>query len=337
MKLFSKKEEKKTDLQKVEERREEVLSAGRKFKYPLQMTKHRVVINTVLIAVVVFGIIATSFWLALYKFNMTDELLFRISKFIPVAVANVDGEEVRFSDYLMFYRSSIQSIERQSSQIDSEGGSIDDLRNQYKRAALDEAEEYAYALKLAREQNIEVTHDEIVAEFNRHLSVGGVTRSEESFMKIVDDNFGLSKSEYERMLYLSLMKSKVEMAIDTVANETATKVEQMLASNNGDYTAVANSLGDAVMYEETGGLVSNKNIDGGRATEASKLEVGEQTGKFISMNGDGYYFVKLVAKNEGEVNFVSIKVPFTEFGTRMDAVRAADSVKEYITIDSGQE
>jgi hypothetical protein len=336
MKLFSKKEEKKTDLQKVEERREEVLSAGRKFKYPLQMTKHRVVINTVLIAVVVFGIIATSFWLALYKFNMTDELLFRISKFIPVAVANVDGEEVRFSDYLMFYRSSIQSIERQSSQVDNES-SIDDLRNQYKRAALDEAEKYAYALKLAREQGVEVTQDEIRAEFNRHLSVGGVERSEESFMKIIDENFGLSKSEYERMLYLSLMKSKVETVIDGVANETAEKVEEMLASNNGNYSAVANALGEAVVYEETGGLVSNKNIDGGRATEASKLEVGGQTGRFISMNGDGYYFVKLVAKTEGEVNFVSIRVPFTEFATRMDAVREAEGVKEYITIDTGQE
>lgn len=336
MKLFSKKEEKKTDLQKVEERREEVLSAGRKFKYPLQMTKHRVVINTVLIAVVVFGIIATSFWLALYKFNMTDELLFRISKFIPVAVANVDGEEVRFSDYLMFYRSSIQSIERQSSQVDNES-SIDDLRNQYKRAALDEAEKYAYALKLAREQGVEVTQDEIRAEFNRHLSVGGVERSEESFMKIIDENFGLSKSEYERMLYLSLMKSKIETIIDGKANETAEKVEEMLTSNNGDYTAVANALGEAVVYEETGGLVSNKNIDGGRATEASKLEVGGQTGRFISMNGDGYYFVKLVAKTEGEVNFVSIRVPFTEFATRMDAVREAEGIKEYITIDTGQE
>ena len=336
MKLFSKKEEKKTDLQKVEERREEVLSAGRKFKYPLQMTKHRVVINTVLIAVVVFGIIATSFWLALYKFNMTDELLFRISKFIPVAVANVDGEDVRFSDYLMFYRSSIQSIERQSSQVDNES-SIDDLRNQYKRAALDEAEKYAYALKLAREHGIEVTQDEIRAEFNRHLSVGGVERSEESFMKIIDENFGLSKSEYERMLYLSLIKSKVETVIDGVANETAGKVEEMLTSNNGNYTAVANTLGEAVVYEETGGLVSNKNIDGGRATEASKLEVGGQTGKFISMNGDGYYFVKLVAKTEGEVNFVSIRVPFTEFATRMDVVREAEGIKEYITIDTGQE
>ena len=336
MKLFSKKEEKKTDLQKVEERREEVLSAGRKFKYPLQMTKHRVVINTVLIIAVVFGILATSFWLALYRFGMTDELLFRMTKIVPVAVAKVDGEDVRFSDYLMFYRSSIQSIERQSSQVDNES-SLDDLRVQYKRAALDEAEKYAYALKLAKEQGIEVSRDEINAEFNRHLSVGGVERSEESFMKIVDENFGLSKSEYERMLYLTLVKSKVETAIDTAANEVAGKVEQMLASNGGNYTAVANALGDAVVYEETGGLVSNKNIDGGRATEASKLEVGGQTGKFISMNADGYYFVKLVAKTEGEVNFVSIKVPFTEFTNRMEAVRTANGIVEHISIDTGEE
>lgn len=336
MKLFSKKEEKKTDLQKVEERREEVLSAGRKFKYPLQMTKHRIVINTILIAVVVIGIIATSFWLALYKFGMTDELLFRMTKFIPVAVAKVDGEDVRFSDYLMFYRSSVQSIERQSSQVDNES-SIDDLRSQYKRAALDEAEKYAYAMKLAKEQGIEVTHEEIDAEFSRHLSVGGVERSEESFMKIIDENFGLSKSEYERMLYLTLIKSKVETTIDVTANETANKVEQMLASNGGDYSAVANSLGEAVVYEETGGLVSNKNIDGGRATEASKLEVGGQTGKFISMNADGFYFVKLVAKTEGEVNFVSIKVPFTEFSKRMENVRESNGVVEHISIDTGEE
>ena len=55
------------------------------------------------------------------------------------------------------------------------------------------------------------------------------------------------------------------------------------------------------------------------------------------MNGDGYYFVKLVAKTEGEVNFVSIRVPFTEFATRMDVVREAEGIKEYITIDTGQE
>ena len=331
MKLFSNKDEKKTEQQKVEERREEVLAAGRKFKYPLQWTKHRIVINTILIAIVVFSLLLASFYMALYKFGMTDEMLYRVTRILPVSVASIDGEDVRFSDYLMFYRSSVQSIERQSSQVNNES-SVEDLKNQYKRAALSEAEEYSYALKLAKELGITVTDEEIQEEFKRHLSVGGVERSEESFMKIVEDNFGLSKSEYERMLYLTLMKAKVEIAIDEQANSTAEEVEKKLKENGGDFAVVAGALGEAISYEETGGLVSNQNIDGGRATEASKLEVGGQSGRFISMNADGYYFVKLVSKTEAEVNFVSIKVPFQEFQTRIATLRENGGVKEYITI-----
>ena len=329
MKLIKKKDDKKTEQEKVEERREEVLAKGRKFKYPLQWTKHRVVVNTILIAIVVIGIVIASGWLALYKFNMTDEMLFRITKIFPVSVAEVDGEKVRFSDYLMIYRSSIISIERQSSQ-NEDHNSLDELRSQYRRAALDESEEYAYANKLAKEQNIEVSKDEIEKEFKRHLNVGGTERSEESFMKIISENFGLSKDEYERMLELNLTKSKVEIAIDENANKVAEKVESILKQNGGDYSAVAEALGDKIEFQETGGFVSTQNIDGGRASEAFKLEPGQESGRFVSMNGDGYYFVKLIKKNESEVNFVSIKVPFTEFKTRFDKLREDGKINEYI-------
>ena len=292
MKLLSKKAEKKTEEEKVEERREEVLAKGRKFKYPLQWTRHRVIISTILIALVVFAVIVTGGWLALYRIGMTDDLLFNVTKVLPLPVASVDGEDVRFSDYLMLYRSSMISIERQSGgQIDE--SSYDTLRNEYKRTALTEAEKYTYAIKLAREQNITVSNEEISKEFTRHLSIGGAERSEEGFIKIIKDNFGLDKSEYERMLYLSLIKSKVEQAIDKTASATAAQVESLLASNGNDYQAVAEQLGDAIIYEETGGLVDNKNIDGGRASEATRLEPGQSSGKFISTNGDGYYFVKL--------------------------------------------
>ena len=262
---------------------------------------------------------------------MTDDLLFRITEVVPLPVASVDGENVRFSDYLMFYRSSMTSIERQSgSQFDSE--SIGDLRAEYKRSALNEAEDYTYALRLAHELGIEVTDDEVASEFDRHLKIGGIDRSEEAFIKIIEDNFGLSKSEYERMLYLSLIKAKVEMAIDKNANQIATQVETLLNENGGDYQAVADALGDKIIYEETGGLVDSKNIDGGRATEAMKLEPGQSSGKFVSMNGDGYYFVKLVDKTDTEVNFVSIKVPFTEFDQQISDLRAEDKISEYIAI-----
>lgn len=331
MKFTLKKDETKTEEKKVEERRAEVLAKGRKFKYPLQWTKYRVVASTVLIAIIVVAIVIVSGWLALYRFGMTDEMLYRVTKIVPAAVANVDGENVMFSDYLMLYRSSTQSIERQSGQTDSEG-SVEAQRTQYKRAALDEAEEYTYATKLAKEQGINVTKEEIDNEFTRHLSIGGVERSEEAFLKIVKENFGLDKGEYERMLQLSLTKAKVEAVIDTKANETADKVEDLLLQNGGDFAAVAKQLGAAVQYQETGGMVSNQNIDGGRASEAYKLEPGQQSGKFISMNGDGYYFVKLIKKTEAEVNFVSIKIPFTEFDTRFSALKEENKISEYIEI-----
>lgn len=331
MNLFKKKDNKKTEQEKVDERREEVLARGRKFKYPLQWTKHRVVINTILIAVIVIAILFTSGWLALYQFGMTDEMLYRVTKILPVPVATVDGENVAFSDYLMFYRSSMTSIERQSGNVDNQGNE-NDLRLQYKRAALSESEDFTYAAKLAKELELEVTDEEVANEFARHLSIGGTERSEESFMKIVSDNFGLDKSEYERMLYLTLLKSKVEITIDEAANKTAARVEALLAENGGDYTAVAETLGDAIIYEETGGMVPNQNIDGGRAAEAFKLEPSQQSGRFISMSGDGYYFVKLIAKTDTEVNFVSIKVPFTEFDNRMSALRDENKIQEFVTI-----
>lgn len=333
MALLKKKSTNLTEQEKVEERREEVLAKGRKFKYPLQWTKHRVVVNTILIAIIIFAMLIVGGWLALYRLNMTNDLLFRVTEIIPAPVAKVDGENAKFSDYLMFYRSSITSIERQSgSQLDE--GSVDELRAEYKRLALIEAEKYTYAVKLAKEQGIEVSDEEVATEFDRHLKVGGVDRSEESFLKIVKDNFGLDKSEYERMLYLSLLRSKVEIAIDKNANKIADEVEKLLKENNNDYLKVVEALGEKIQYEETGGLVDSKNIDGGRATEAMKLEPEASSGKFISMNGDGYYFVKLIKKTDTEVNFISIKVPFTEFEKRFEALQNEGKITEYITISN---
>ena len=327
----SKKDTKKTEQQKVDERRAEVLARGRQFKYPLQWTRYRVVASTILIAVILIAILIVSGWLALYRFGMTDEMLYRVTKIFPVPVAVVDGESVKFSDYLMFYRSSMESIERQSLQGDGQSD-VNTLRLQYKRSALDESEEYAYAARLARELGIEVTKDEIAEEFARHLKIGGVDRSEQSFMKIVEDNFGLDREEYDRILGLTIMKAKVEEQIDENASKITAEVESMLAKNGNDYQAVATSLGNKIIYEETGGFVPTQNIDGGRASAAFRLEPGQSSGKFISMNGDGYYFVKLIKKTDTEVNFVSIKVPFTEFNNRMAELRENNKISELATI-----
>lgn len=327
---MKKKEQKpKTEREKVEERREEVLAKGRKFKYPLQYTKHKLVINTILVAAVAVVAMVVAGWLALYQFQSTNEMMYRVTQVLPVPVAEVDGAKVRYSDYLMIYRSNLQTSEQQSGQL---GNTEDDdlVRVEYKKTAFEAAVEYTYAMKLGKELGLQVTEEEIDQAFDEHRKVGGVERSEEVFLKIVQDNFGMNRNEYRRMLELTLMKAKVEQEIDEGAQALAAEIEVALNENGGDLAAVAESLDGAVEYEATGQLVDNMNVDGGRSNKAMTLEPGQVSERFLSSNGDGYYFVKLVEKTETQVNYESIKVKFTTFAERVAELYEEGKVKNFI-------
>ena len=177
-----------------------------------------------------------------------------------------------------------------------------------------------------------MTSEEVNKSYDEHRNIGGTERSEEGFKKILSDNFGLSETEYKRMLYLSLIKSKVSERIDENAVKIANEVAQKINEKQGNMQAVAEEMGDKVRYEETGGLVDKMNVDGGRSVEAMKLSPGQVSGRQVSTNGDGYYFVKLIEKTDTTVNYASIKIPWTEFSKRMKDLRAEDKIKEYIDL-----
>ncbi len=325
------KEKPRTEREKVEQRREEVLAQGRKFKYPMQYAKHKLMVNTVLVAIAAIVVMIVVGWAMLYKIQDTGDMLYRVTQVVPVPVAKVAGEQVRYSDYLMIYRSNLLTTEQQGGQL---GGEEDDnvVRERCKEAALRSAIEYTYAMKLGKEMGIEVSNEEIDEAFDEHRNVGGVERSEESFLKIVRDNFGMNRTEYRRMLYLTLMKAKVTQAVDDDAREMAEKVEKLIQEKNGDMLAVIEGLGDAVEYQETGQLVDNLNVDGGRSEMAAKLDVGQVSERFLSTNGDGYYYVKLVEKTDTQVSHASIKIRFTKFSEMVEELYQDGEVEEYITV-----
>lgn len=321
----------KTELEKVEERREEVLSKGRKFKYPMQYAKYRVVTVTIILSVMAVVLASGAGYFMLYKWQSTNPILYRLTQLLPVSVANVNGADVRYSDYLLIYHSTITPIEKQQGKLDNAKDN-DFMEQHYKRLALDEAENYAWALKLAKENDLTVTDKEVDETILEHRKIGGVERSEEGFKKILEDNFGLTMKEYRRMIYLSLVKEKVSQAIDMNAVQLAAQVESLIKSGK-DLKAISEELGDKVLYEETGGLVDKMNVDGGRSLKAMSLNAGEISDKFVSSSGDGYYFVKLVAKTDSTVNYTSIKISFTEFDKQMKEIRDSGKIKELIKID----
>ena len=144
---------------------------------------------------------------------------------------------------------------------------------------------------------------------------------------------GLSESEYRHLLYFTILKNKVREAVDVNAAALAEQAISLLAANNNDLSAVAGILGDAVEYEETGGLVDNTNLDGGRASVASGLEENEVSAAFVSSSGDGLYIVQLISKTDTQVDYRSIKINFTTFDEELASLRESGAVREYITIE----
>ena len=301
--------------QNLEESRDEILSKGKKFKYPFQYAKHRVVIYTIGIAIVAFASFIGVGWYQLYKAQNTGEVMFRFTKVLRLPVAEIDGHSVLYSDYLMLYRGSITSIERQQGKMDDSNEEVKSRKSFYKRQALNDAEMYTYVLEELKNRNLTVSASEIDEVIDSHKSINGEKRSDEAFEGIVRENFGLSMSEYRRLVMFSLAKKKLSVEIDEEANKAADQVEETLRANNNDFAKAVDALknNDLISYEPASNAVEASNLDGGRAEMAMKLEKkGDVSERFVSKNGDGYYYVRLVSKEDGKVSYETIAVRFSK-------------------------
>ena len=322
----------------LEESREQVLSRGKKFKYPFQYSKHKLVINTIIISVVAIIVLAIFGWIELYKAQNTGSVAYRFTKVLNLSVAKIDDIKVRYSDYLMFYRSSIKSIEYQQGELDDSDDSKM-LRQHYKRQAMTSAEDASYALEKLNEAGIAVESSEVDELVAYHMLINGQSRSMEAFTGIVSDNFGLSMTEYRRLLTLSLAKKKYSEHFDTEANELKDKIALKLKANGGDMKAISDAYANniAVLYEKTDSLVSDTNLDGGRVTEAMKLKnVGDISEPFASKKGDCYYIVKLTEKKDDKVRYESIRISFTHLDSELKKLRDEGKVEEYINVTEGE-
>src|SRR6266550_687176 len=85
----------------VAEHRERILAGGRKFKYPMQHTKQRIVITTVVIVLSAFIAFFGLFTWELYGAQNTSQFIHRLTQVFPYPVAAVEGRQVRYSDYLL--------------------------------------------------------------------------------------------------------------------------------------------------------------------------------------------------------------------------------------------
>lgn len=319
----------------VAEHRERILAGGRKFKYPHQYVRHKLVINTIIISVATLLLVTLAGWLALYKFQNTSEFMYRITRVIPVPVADVDGEAVRYSDYLMRYRSQELWL-RDKGQL---GVSNDDDKRQldfFKRQVMDGLEKDTYAQERARELGISVSDEEVqtTIDSNRHTATGEI--SQEVYDASTKDTLGYSPDEYRHIIKQSLLRQKVAYAVDTKASDTKRQVETALTKkkSNTSLQDLGRSFKKKGLALEFGasGLVPKNNQDGGLSQVAVDLKDGEISKAVKSTTGDGYYFVQRLSSNDRQISYQYIRVPLTVFDEQFKTVQKQGKIHEYISI-----
>lgn len=321
----------------VAEHRERILAGGRKFKYPVQYARHRLVINTIIISIgVVIFLIALGWW-QLYPAQNTSNFMYRVTQFLPLPVASVDGESVRYSDYLMRYRSSVYFLQQQNMiSVNTEDGQRQ--LQHIKRQSMDEAIANAYAKKLAQEYDVTVSNDEVDEFIKNEREAQQPSLSEEAYETVVLRGFyDWSMSEYRDIVRSTLLKRKVAFAIDESAKQKADDVRRRVNSNN--FADIAREVSDDQATKANGGDVGFVPEDGhdanGLVAAASRLSRNRISP--VIEGTDGYYIVKLLEKSNGQIRYARIKIALTDFDKRLEQIRDEGKIEEFINISSEEE
>ncbi len=321
----------------VAEHRERILAGGRRFKYPIQYARHKLVINAILISVAALVLLGVIGWWQLYSAQNTSTFVYNVTRVLPLPVAVVDGQPVMYGDYLMRYRSAIHNLQQQGQiNLNTEDGKMQ--ANYHKEKSMEAAIADAYGSKLAKQLNISVSDAELdeYIKSQRQSSDGEI--SQRTYDASILDILGWSPDEYRRVLGDELLRRKVAFSIDTAAAQLSDSVGAQAKASGSNFQSIVtamNALGGNQIVYGAPGFVPKTNQDGGLAAAAAGMQKGQVSDVIkatTAVTGDAYYVVRLIDVNDTKVNYEYIQIPLTEFTKRLTNLQKANKVSQFITI-----
>lgn len=315
----------------VAEHRERILAGGRKFKYPVQYSRHKLIINSVIIGLVTIILLVSVGWWQLYLAQNTTKFMYRVTQLIPVPIASVDGTLVRYSDYLKKYRSSVHFLQQQKA-INIR---TDDGKRQIefiKRREFDGVLKDGLVAKFSKENNVSVSGQDVDAFIKNELDAKRV--SLDAYERTVLNNFyDWSLDEYKGVVKNELLKRKVSFAIDAKARDKSSRLKQSLTSGT-DFAELAKTESDDMATKANGGAIGAIPVTNQDANGVIKTALALQPGQVSDVieGTDGYYIIKLVAKNDTTVDYSQIKISLTELNTRYETIKKQNKIDEFINV-----
>jgi len=318
----------------VAEHREEVLSSARKYIYPLQHSKHKIVLITTSLLIAAIVGFFTFTMISLYRVKSYSSFLYGVTKVIPFPVAKAGNNYVAYENYLFELKHYIHYYENQQ-KLDFSTDSGKQQLAEFKKRALTKVVDDAYIKQLAAEKKISVSDKEVDNEIQIVRSQNRLGGSTKVFEDVLKEYWGWSIDDFRRSLKQQLLAQKLLPVLDP---ETVVRANQAKAELNSgaDFAAVAKKYSDDAASKDSGGEFgfpidqSNRDIDAEVTSELYKLKPGQVSD--VINSGYALEIVKNIEPQGDKIRGAHIVFNFKNINTYLNDLKDQKKATLYIKL-----
>jgi len=317
--------------QNITEHREEVLKGARKYIYPLQHSKRKIIritLSIMILAIVGFFVYCC---LGLYKFYQTNTFVYRATQVVPFPVAKTGGHYVDYENYLFELRHYVHYYETQQ-QINFSGSDKAQLL-QFRKQALTNVINDSYIKILASQNGVGVSTREVNNRINEVRAQNRLGSDNKVFAEVLRNYWGWSVDDFKRSLKSQIVAEKVNAKLDTATTARANAALVQLKAGT-DFATLAKSVSDDPSAKSNGGdygiaiTKENPNIPPQVTEELFKLKANEYSGVIDA--GATLEIVKVTQINGTSVTAQHISFNLTNIQTYIDQLKAKEPLKTYV-------
>ena len=317
----------------VAEHREEVLKSARKYIYPLQHSKHRIVlISTGLFVLTIVAFFAYC-TLALYRFQTSSTFVYRVTQIMPFPIARTGGNFIAYENYLFELRHYTHYYETQL-KVNFDNGKDKEQLNQFRKRALDKVVNDAYVKQLALEHNISVSDQEVNDQITIASNQQRLGSGEKVFEDVIKDYWGWTVDDFKRSLRTTLLAQKVAAKLDTETNKKAEAAQAELKAG-ATFADVAKKYSEGP-FKDNGGEVgfaidrTSKEISALATDALFKLQPGQTTE--IINTGYTLEIYRHIETNGDKIRAARIVLNFKSIDTFVNDLKDKQKFTQYIKL-----
>lgn len=323
----------------VSKHREEVIKGAKKYVYPLQHSRQKIVTISVSLLLAIALVLTSFTLLSLYRFNSTSSFAYQVTKALPFPVGKTGGTFVSYEEYLFELRHYIHYFETQQEvDFESEQGKqqLDNQRQESLKTVIDNA----YARQIAKEQNITIAEDEVDNQIELLKAQNRLGNDDQVFEDVLRDYYDWSISDFRRSIKQELLNAKVVKKLDTQVRPRAEKAQDEINAG-ASFASVAKKYSDDETTKANGGelgfLVSknDRNIPVQTINALSQLQPGEVS-DVIDL-GYGLEIVKLDGIEDDKYKASRVFFAYKPLDDYLNDIKESDPATVYIKVELEEE